>query len=555
MDFNTLLFPCFFAASVLGYYLLPGLLRPAWLLAASYLFYCWKPANRRLAAVLLGATLFTWICGWLLSAFKNQWARRGVMLAGVLGCLSPLFLFKYYNFFVQSLSALTNGQVPSAPLDLAAPLGLSYFTFQTLGYVIDCYRGKYPPERNPLKYALFVSFFPCVFTGPIERADHLLPQLDGRSRLEYDNIAGGAFRMLWGYFKKMVLADRLAVFVRAYYVGAVAATGPAQAAAAVLFSLQLYFDFSGCCDIAVGGARMFGIRLLENFENPFLSTSFSELWRRWHKSLNGWFRDYLYFSLGGSRCPLWRWVVNLMVVFVLSGLWHGAAAGYLWWGLLCGALVLLERLPQKLRAAFSVPQGGRHTASPKAAAAPHPAVCSASPGVRQNAAEAVCPKPAAPASAWQWEPIEPPAAPAADCGAASAPPQKTAVQKAGAFLCTWARRLLVFCEFSVCFILFAAALYGAGEGLQPYRTLFTGWNGRSIQALGAALAANGLTGPLFWVLTGGSLLVFAVESRGNVAEWIRRRLFVWRWPLYYALAAALLFFGVFGQSAFIYQLY
>lgn len=550
MDFNTLLFPCFFAASVLGYYLLPGLLRSVWLLAASYLFYCWKPANRQLVAVLIGVTLFTWICGWLLSAFKNQWARRGVLTAGILGCLCPLFLFKYYNFFAQSLAALTNGQAASAALELAAPLGLSYFTFQALGYVIDCFRGKYPPERSLVKYALFVSFFPCVFTGPIERADHLLPQLDGSPRLEYDNIAGGAFRMLWGYFKKMVLADRLAVFVRAYYVGAVAATGPAQAAAAVLFSLQLYFDFSGCCDIAIGGARMFGIRLLENFENPFLSTSFSELWRRWHKSLNGWFREYLYFSLGGSRCPLWRWAVNLMIVFALSGLWHGAAAGYLWWGLLCGVLVLLERLPQKLRAAFSVPQGGRHTAAARPA---HPP--SATSGAQQGAARVNRPKTAASSSAWQWEPIDAPAAPAAGRRMGSARPRKTTVQRVRILLCTWAKRLLVFCEFSVCFILFAAALYGAGEGLHPYRTLFTGWNAGSIQALCTALAANGLTGPLLWALAGGSLLVFAVESRGSVSEWIRRRLFVWRWPLYYALTAALLFFGVFGKSAFIYQLY
>ena len=513
MDFNTLLFPCFFAVCAVLYYLLPSPVRPWLLLAASYAFYCYAPNNRALVALLVGATVITWACGLAMGRLRSRWARRAFLALSCVCCLGILFYFKYYNFFAQILAAVTAGSVSLALRSVIAPLGLSYFTFQSLGYAIDCYRGKYPPEKNPLKYALFVSFFPCIFTGPIERADHLLPQLFGpqRPRFDYDTAAGGAFRMLWGYCKKMVLADHLAVFVRAYYAGTVAASGPAQALAAVLFSLQLYFDFSGCCDIAIGGARLFGIRLLENFDNPFLSVSYGELWRRWHKSLNNWFRDYLYIPLGGSRCPPGRWALNFLLVFVLSGLWHGAAAGYFWWGLLCGVLVLAERLPQKLRQAAARAPAGRHAA---------PAAASPS-------------QPARPA---KKEP---------------APLRR----RAGAFAVRWLRRGLVFCEFSFCFILFAAALYGADVSLQPLFTLFTGWTAANFRLLGASLAALDLTGTLPWMLAGGSVLVFAVESRGDVAAWIRRQVFPLRWLLYFALGTALLFFGVYGQSNFIYQLY
>lgn len=511
MDFNTLLFPCFFAAAAVLYYLMPGPARPWLLLAASYAFYCYAPNNRALVALLVGATLSTWACGLGMGYLENRWARRGFLVLSCGCCLGILFYFKYYNFFAGVLAAATAGNLTLALRSVIAPLGLSYFTFQSLGYAIDCYRGKYPPEKNPLKYALFVSFFPCIFTGPIERADHLLPQLFGvpRPRSDYDTVAGGAFRMLWGYCKKMVLADHLAVFVKAYYSGVVEISGPAQALAAVLFSLQLYFDFSGCCDIAIGGARLFGIHLLENFDNPFLSTSYSELWRRWHKSLNRWFVDYLYIPLGGSRCSLGRWVLNFLLVFVLSGLWHGAATGYFEWGLLCGVLVLAERLPEKLRPAAVRASAGRHTAP------------AAKPKGRQE----------------------------------KQPPAASLQRRAAAFGVRWLRRALVFCEFSFCFILFAAALYGADASLHPLCALFSGWTASAFSALGSALTSLELTQGLLWVLAGGSVLVFAVESRGDVAAWIRRQVFLTRWLLYFALGAALLFLGVYGQSAFIYQLY
>ena len=236
---------------------------------------------------------------------------------------------KYYDFFGEALlgSHFT-------PLKLAAPLGLSYFTFASLGYAVDQYQGKYPPEKNLFRYALFVSFFPAIVTGPIEQGDHLQPPRP----FDYDRCAGGLFRMLWGYVKTMVIAEAVSPYVRQVYSHPADYAGPYLAAAAVLFSLYLYMNFSGCCDLAIGSARILGYDLLENFESPFLAPTFRELWRRWHMSLTGWFRRYLYVPLGGSRKGLFRHCMNLLLVFLFSGLWHGADWGYLWWGLASGLL-------------------------------------------------------------------------------------------------------------------------------------------------------------------------------------------------------------------------
>lgn len=523
MDMNTLAFLGFFAASALLYWVMPKIAKPYLLLVLSYLFYCWKPENRSLVGLLIGVTALTWACGLALGRAKNAVFRRLTAALAAVGCLGVLLLFKYYDFFGSVAQSLSHGHIVPAALALSAPLGLSYFSFQALGYVGDVYAHRCKPIRNPLHYALFVSFFPCVITGPIEQAGKLMPQLERPPRFSYDVAAGGAFRMLWGYFKKMVLADTLAAFVRNYYSGAMLQTGPALAAAAALFSLQLYFDFSGCCDIAIGGARLFGIHLAENFDNPFLSTSYAELWRRWHKSLFGWFRIHLYFPLGGSRCTTWRWVLNLMAVFVLSGLWHGAATGYIKWGFLCGVLVLAERLPVRLHRQ-AAPAGRHHAAAPAPARVPAMAGAAAAPAAAN--------------------------APAAEPSAAAA---GRGLPAPADFCVRWLRRVFVFAEFSLCFILFAASLYGALGN--PYAPLFSAWNGASLTRLKTAFTAAGLSGSTLSVLLGGGALVFAVEARGSVSEWIRRRFFLFRWALYAALALAILFFGVFGKSAFIYQQY
>ena len=515
MNFNTLLFPVFFAVCAAICWITPTRLRPYWLLLASYGYYCYQPANRQLVFFLLFATLVSWLAGILLRS-KHSAVRRAVLWGSILLCLSPLVVFKQYSFFYQLVHS-------TRPDKLLYPLGISYFTFQSLGYVIDRYRRKYPAEKNLLHYALYVSFFPCIFTGPIERYDHLMPQLKARPAFHYNDVAGGAFRMLWGYCKKMVLADHLAVFVLSYYSGsAKGASGPMAAAAAVCFALQLYLDFSGCCDMAIGGARMMGFHLKENFNNPFLATSYADLWRRWHMSLTGWFRDYVYISLGGNRKGLPRWALNTLIVFGVSGIWHGLDWGYLLWGLACGALLVVEQLPAKLR-------------KQKAAAVPAPVP--AAVGAPAEVAASAAPAPEAPPHARHAR-------------------HAARLQTGPSALCmVWLRRILVFTEFSLCFILFAQALYTSGNSAAGFSILFTGWNAAGFAALSSAWQAAQLTGAVSVVLMAGIFIVFAVESRGDVAQWIRRRNFAVRWVLYYVLLLTILFFGVFGKSDFIYQNY
>lgn len=342
MDFNSLVYLGFFCAVAVVNYLLPKAARPWLLLAASYAFYLYDPHNAQLVALLLSATLITWACGLALGRLTDPWVRRLFLCLSFLTCMGVLFFYKYYDFFGQALLG-----IHFTPLKLVAPLGLSYFTFASLGYAVDQYQGKYPPEKNLFRYALFVSFFPAIVTGPIEQGDHLLPQLKAPRPFDYDRCAGGLFRMLWGYVKTMVIAEAVSPFVRQVYSHPADYAGPYLAAAAVLFSLYLYMNFSGCCDLAIGSARILGYDLLENFESPFLAPTFRELWRRWHMSLTGWFRDYLYIPLGGSRHGKVRHYINLVIVFLVSGLWHGAAWGYVLWGLVSGVLSAAEVILQR----------------------------------------------------------------------------------------------------------------------------------------------------------------------------------------------------------------
>lgn len=352
MDFNTLIFLGFLAAVTALYYLVPKGAKPYFLLAASYIFYLYKPQNSALVLLLIVATVVTWAASLAIEKLENIWARRGFLLLSLTVCLGSLFFYKYANFFSQiaaDIGTLFGGSGTSKVLDLAAPLGLSYFTFQSLSYVIDVYRGKTQAEKNPLMYALFVSFFPCIFTGPIERKDHLMPQLKTPHPFIYEQVSGGLFRLLWGYVKKMVIADNIGLFVRAVYSAPTGMNGPALLTASLLFSYQLYMDFSGCCDIAIGAGKMLGFDLLENFDRPFASKSYSELWRRWHMSLSNWFRDYIYIPLGGSRCCAARHMLNLMLTFLASGLWHGASWGYVIWGALNGLILLAGKFTASAR--------------------------------------------------------------------------------------------------------------------------------------------------------------------------------------------------------------
>ena len=348
MDFNTLAFFGFFSGSAVLTYCMPKKLKPYFLLLASYAFYLYQPQNAKLIWVLIGATLISWTVGLLLGSSKvtQKAARRGILFAGIFCCLAFLFHFKY-SLFANTLWVNTvnvfGGHMTVKSLNLVVPLGLSYFLFQSMGYMIDVYRHKQRPVLNPAHYALFVSFFPCIFTGPIERAGHLIPQFSNPHRFNYQRMSGGAFRMLWGYFKKMVLADGIGVFVSAVYASPEKSAGPYLLIASLLFSYQLYLDFSGCCDIAIGGARILGFDLMENFNRPFAACNYSDLWRRWHISLSSWFRDYLYIPLGGNRCGKLHQALNLLLTFLASGLWHGASWGYAVWGALNGLILVIGK--------------------------------------------------------------------------------------------------------------------------------------------------------------------------------------------------------------------
>ncbi|MGN0984559.1 MAG: MBOAT family O-acyltransferase, partial [Gemmiger sp.] len=318
---------------------------PYFLLAASYAYYCYEPANRALLPVLLGTTLVTWGCGLVIGKCKMPAIRVVFLLAAVFSGVGILVYYKYWNLLADSLAGFGMQR-----RDLITPLGLSYFTFAALSYSIDVFRRRCKAEPNLLHYALFVSFFPAMVTGPIGRYPQMQPQIQKPRRFSYNRCAGGAFRMLWGYTKKMVLADTLNLYVSAVYKDAPSMAGPHLVAATLLFSILLYMDFSGCCDIALGAARILGYDLIENFRSPFASASFSEFWRRWHISMNSWFRDYVYIPLGGSRCAPWRRYLNILVVFLCSGLWHGADWRYLMWGLVCGLFSVFGALTRRPRA-------------------------------------------------------------------------------------------------------------------------------------------------------------------------------------------------------------
>lgn len=271
-----------------------------------------------------------------------------LLLTSLCTNLGLLFFFKYFNFFGETLTAFCRAiSIPfSAPtLDIILPVGISFYTFQTLSYTIDVYRGKMTAERDFVMFALFVSYFPQLVAGPIEKASNLLPQLKKEHKFSYENASYGLKLMAWGFFKKLVIADRMAVlFVDPVYQNLESYHGGVLLVATIAFAIQIYCDFSGYSDIARGCAKTMGIELMVNFKAPYLATSVSEFWRKWHISLTSWFREYVYIPLGGSRNGLWKCVLATTVTFFLSGLWHGANWTFIVWGLIQAGLIGVERL-------------------------------------------------------------------------------------------------------------------------------------------------------------------------------------------------------------------
>jgi len=344
MLFNSIEFLVFFPIVGCLYFLLTGRWRWGLLLVASYLFYmAWEPAY---ALLILASTVVDYCVALWMSATESRAKRRFYLGVSLVCNLGLLFTFKYFNFVSASMTALLEGlgfaqALPT--LHVLLPVGISFYTFQTLSYTIEVYRGRQEPERHFGIFALYVSFFPQLVAGPIERSYNLLPQLHETCRFDYDRVVAGMRMILWGLFKKVVIADRLGVFVDHIYDTPSAYTGPSLALATLCFTYQIYCDFSGYSDIAIGCARIFGMDLMTNFNRPYQARSLAEFWRRWHISLSSWFRDYLYIPLGGNRVSRVRWHGNILIVFGLSGLWHGASWTFLAWGLVHASYLLTSR--------------------------------------------------------------------------------------------------------------------------------------------------------------------------------------------------------------------
>ncbi|HPO11986.1 MAG TPA: MBOAT family O-acyltransferase [Candidatus Hydrogenedentes bacterium] len=354
MLFNSLHFAVFFPVVTAVYFAVPWRWRWAWLLAASYYFYMvWEPGY---VVLLWCSTLTVYATALLMGRAQNQRSRRVYLIVSLCVNLGLLFVFKYFNFFSDTLrpclSALGVGEIlPHSRLLL--PIGISFYTFQALAYSIEVYRGHYPPERHLGRFALYVAFFPTVLSGPIERPQRLLPQWMERHGFEYVRVTDGLKLMVWGLFEKVVVADHLSSIVDTVYSDPLRFTGPMVFLASILFAFQLYCDFAGYSDIAIGAAQVLGIRVLDNFRRPYFASSVADFWRRWHISLSTWFRDYLYIPLGGNRVALPRWSLNIFIVFFLCGLWHGANWTFVVWGLLHGAYIVLGRWTAPTRQRFT----------------------------------------------------------------------------------------------------------------------------------------------------------------------------------------------------------
>ena len=332
-------------------------IRPAsrwiWLLAASCWFYmAFVPVYIFILAAIIGvdwlAALGMARCG----PAPSSASRRACLLGGTLFNLGVLVFYKYWNFLASNWDALAawTGCLPKLPAtDVILPIGLSFVTFQTLAYLIEVYRGTQPVERHLGRFATYVMFYPQLVAGPIERPGNLLAQLRRTQVFDTAEAAAGLELMLWGFFKKVVVADRLAEFVDGVYASPSAASTPAAILAAYFFAFQIYCDFSGYTDIARGAGRVMGFNIILNFQRPYFSRSVGEFWHRWHISLSSWFRDYLYIPLGGNRVSTARWAFNTMVVFLASGLWHGAAWTFVVWGGLHGLFLLCGRATDPLR--------------------------------------------------------------------------------------------------------------------------------------------------------------------------------------------------------------
>ena len=344
MLFNSFTYLLFFPIVCGLYFLIPAKSKNIFLLIASYYFYLnWEPVY---CLLILFSSVVTWVCAYKIEKISKQQKRKLILVICLLLNLSVLGVFKYANFVshsVVSFMELLHIKMYVPEFKLLLPVGISFYTFQAIGYTIDVYRKEIKAEKKFHIYALFVSFFPQLIAGPIERAKNFMPQFYQEHKFDVARVVEGLRLILWGYFMKVVIADRLTTYVDAVYNNAAHHSSITLIVATIFFTFQIYCDFGGYSNIAVGCAKIMGFNLTTNFNRPYLSTGTIEFWRRWHITLSTWFRDYVYIPLGGNRCSRFRNYSNLMVTFVLSGLWHGANWTFVIWGGLNGIFQVIEK--------------------------------------------------------------------------------------------------------------------------------------------------------------------------------------------------------------------
>ena len=358
MLFNSIDFLIFLPIVLVIYYIIPMKYKHIWLLISSYYFYmCW---NAKYVLLIFVSTVITYLSGILIDKVEKTWPdvndigkyKKLILAISFVSNLGILFYFKYINFtldIVTRVLSKMNISMNVPVFDVILPVGISFYTFQALSYSVDVYRGEVAPEHDFFRYALFVSFFPQLVAGPIERSKNLLTQLREPRKFDFGYAFDGILLMLWGFFLKIVLADRIAIFVDTVYGDCEHYQGIYLIVATVLFAVQIYCDFSGYSSIAMGTAKLLGIELMDNFNAPYLSTSVADFWRRWHISLTSWFKDYLYIPLGGSKKGILRKYLNKMIVFMLSGLWHGAQLTFVVWGAINGLYQVIGEVLMPIR--------------------------------------------------------------------------------------------------------------------------------------------------------------------------------------------------------------
>ena len=350
MLFNSIPFLIFFPAVVLLYFLIPDRFRTLWLLCVSYYYYMYL--DPKYALFLIASTLITYTGGRLIAAADTVKKKKCLVAISVILNLFFLIFFKYANFLTDTCSGLLSlfgVQYEPTKLNLILPVGISFYTFQSMSYIIDSYRGEVKTEKNIIKYALFVSFFPNILAGPIERSKNLLKQFEEKHVFDYNRVRDGLILMLWGYFQKVVIAARLAILTDMVYGNFENHTGITLVIGIFFYGFEIYCDFASYSNIAIGAAKVMGFTLMTNFKQPFFSKNVKEFWRRWHISLNTWFVDYLYIPMGGSRVSKWRKYFNTMVVFLASGMWHGASLNYILWGAVNGIFQIAGDLLKPVR--------------------------------------------------------------------------------------------------------------------------------------------------------------------------------------------------------------